>query len=402
MDLSLVHVSCFGADDGSISFSPLDAMGEVRYSIDSGKNFVTTALFENLPGNSTYYLVAIDGEGKVYMNTIIIEEPLPLSLSWSALPAECNAFSATGALAVSASGGTGTYSFSWSDGSTEEDRAGMEAGTYYLSTTDQNDCQREDTLEVEALVVVEAYAGKDTAICHGSSIQLHGEGGHTPSWSPVDFLDDPDSAEPWALNISESTTYVLTILEENSAYECYNVDSVNIAVLPLTGINAGIDTFVIRGGSVQLEALGGPFTDYRWDPETGLDNAFIPNPVATPAQSIYYYVYAQNEYGCEESDSVLVEVINDIRAYNVFTPGGDGYNDFFEIENAERFPEIIIEVYSRWGDLLYSTTGYDEGTLWDGHARGKRVPTGTYYYVIIPFSGAKPITGNVTVIWSDE
>ena len=97
-------------------------------------------------------------------------------------------------------------------------------------------------------------------------------------------------------------------------------------------------------------------------------------------------------------DSVSIEVIEDLRAYNAFSPNGDGINDYFEIEHSERFPEMQVEIYNRWGSLLYSSKGYDSGKNWDGNYKGKEAPVGTYYYVIIPYSGAKPITGNVTII----
>lgn len=122
------------------------------------------------------------------------------------------------------------------------------------------------------------------------------------------------------------------------------------------------------------------------------------NPLATPLESIRYYVYGTNDFGCEEVDSVYIEVIEDIRAYNVFSPNSDGINDYFDIENASRFPEMVVEVYSRWGDLLFSTVGYDDSSRWDGSTRGTEAPVGTYYYILIPYSGAKPITGNVTII----
>ena len=60
---------------------------------------------------------------------------------------------------------------------------------------------------------------------------------------------------------------------------------------------------------------------------------------------------------------------------------------------------MLVEVYSRWGDQLFSSIGYDSGSRWDGTTRGgKEVPVGTYYYILVPFPGAKPITGNVTII----
>jgi len=396
--LNISHVTCFGYDDGRIEFIPRDAVGEVEYSIDSGVTFVNEAVFTNLPGNITYDLVARDEEGKVFAAPVTINEPGEITLMRTITPAECNAYSETGAVDISVQGGTGTYTYLWSDGSTEGDRTGLAAGSYVLEITDSNNCIRTDTVYVNSLVIVQADAGADTTICPGGTVQLNGQGGHTSSWEPAAFLSDPSVADPLASFITHPVTYVLTITEEISPYGCYNTDSVRVDLYPNSGINATEDTFLIRGSSLQLNVEGGPFSAYRWDPSTGLDNSAIPDPVASPVESILYFVFGTNQYGCEESDSVFIEVIEDIRAYNVFSPNGDGVNDFFDIENAWRFPEMVVEVYSRWGDKLFSSKGYDDGSRWDGTARGKDVPVGTYYYVIIPYSGAKPITGNVTII----
>ena len=393
------QISCFGENDGSIEFAPQDAEGSVEYSIDSGMNFVSSALFENLPVNTTYYLVVRDAAGKVFTDSVTFVEPPEILFSRILIPAECNAFSPTGSINITVTGGSGTYSYRWSDGSTDEDRLNILAGTYILETTDTDQCSRIDTIEVNSLAPpVTAYAGQDTTICYGDAIQLNGLGGHIPSWEPSIFLTEINIANPITLGITESTTFVLTITEETSGFDCYNVDSIEVILFPQTGINATENTLLISGSSVQLEATGGPFSEYRWEPSTGLDNSYISNPLATPVESIMYYVYGTNSYECEEMDSVFVEVIENLQVYNVFSPNDDGINDFFEIENSERFPEMLVEVYSRWGDQLFSTVGYDSGSRWDGTARGKNAPVGTYYYVIIPYSGAKPITGNVTII----
>ncbi len=59
---------------------------------------------------------------------------------------------------------------------------------------------------------------------------------------------------------------------------------------------------------------------------------------------------------------------------------------------------MLVEVYNRWGHKLYSSVGYDSGKRWDGTARGKEVPLGTYYFILVAYPGAKPISGNVTII----
>ena len=391
-------VSCYGEVDGSIEMNPLNATGMVEYSIDSGLNFVTDSLFVNLPGDSTYYLMARDEEGKIFMGSATISEPTPIVLSSSITPAECNAFSETGDISITVIGGSGGYTYLWSDGGTEKDRTNLAAGTYILETSDSNGCTRRDTMTVRSLITVTAFAGEDTTICYDGSIQLNGQGSHTPTWDPSPFIADPTIANPVAQHITEETTFVLTMTEETSPYGCFNKDSIQVSLFPNLGIEVTRDTVVMSGASIQLEVSGGPFSTYRWEPSNWLDNSSIPDPIATPEDPVRYWVFATNEYGCDEKDSVFIDVIYDLKVYNVFSPNGDGINDYFEIDHAEIFPEMRVEIYSRWGDLLYSTKGYDSGSRWDGTTRGTEAPVGTYYYIIIPFSGARPVTGNVTII----
>jgi gliding motility-associated-like protein len=397
--VNVTNVSCFGADDGSIEFVPQDAEGAVQYSIDDGASFGSDPFFENLPGDSTYQLVALDAAGKLFISSVYITEPAEILFSYVVSRAECNAFSPTGAIDITVSGGAGGFVYIWSDGSTEEDRVNILAGVYNLLIADNNNCTRNETITVGSLVTVDVDAGEDVSICPDESVQLQGTGVGTPSWDPSPYLSDLNVLDPVVSGLDASSTFVLTISETLSPYGCYNKDTVAVNLHPTSGLQVIEDTFVIEGYSIQLETSGGPYDQYRWEPPTGLDNSSVPDPVATPLVPTRYYIFATNSYGCEEVDSVFVDVIEDIDAYNVFSPNGDGINDYFEIRNADRFPELLVEVYSRWGDQLYSNVGYDSGSWWDGTtSKGKEVPVGTYYYILVPFPGAKPITGNVTII----
>jgi gliding motility-associated-like protein len=397
--VNVTDVSCFGADDGVIEFVPQDAEGAVQYSIDDGASFGSDPLFENLPGDSTYLLVALDAAGKLFTGSVYITEPPEILFSHIVSPAQCNAFSPTGAIGITVSGGAGGFSYLWSDGSTDEDRINLVAGIYDLLITDSNNCTRNETIVVGSEVTVSVDAGEDVSLCEGESVQLQGSGIGTPAWDPSPFLSDLNILDPVASGVDVNTTFILTITETVSPYGCYNKDTVSVSLHPLIGLAVIEDTFVIEGNSIQLSTTGGPFDMYRWEPETGLDNSSIPDPLATPLVPTRYYVFATSSYGCEEVDSVFIDVLEDIDAYNVFSPNGDGINDYFEIRNAERFPEMLVEVYSRWGDQLFSSVGYDSGSWWDGTtSNGKEVPVGTYYYILVPYPGAKPITGNVTII----
>ena len=72
---------------------------------------------------------------------------------------------------------------------------------------------------------------------------------------------------------------------------------------------------------------------------------------------------------------------------DVITPNNDGYNDNFEILNLEAFNTIKLYIYNRWGTMLYSFEGttqeYNNGNRFNGTANGKKLPMGSYAYILI-------------------
>lgn len=79
---------------------------------------------------------------------------------------------------------------------------------------------------------------------------------------------------------------------------------------------------------------------------------------------------------------------------NVFTPNGDGINDYFEIVNLDHYPNSRLEVYSRWGNKVFESDNYQNN--WDGGD----VTDGVYYYVLYPNGHTrpqKPVAGTVNI-----
>lgn len=401
MVIDSADVSCYGEDDGFIEFQPQNAVGEVLYSIDNTAPGLTTARFENLPGNTMYILRAEDGEGKVYLDSVYIAEPPELILIAIPTWAQCNAFSETGAIDLTTAGGTGGYTYDWSNGSTSEDLSSIVAGKYSVTVTDNSGCTVSKEIVISAFIKLNANAGKDTSICQGESIILNGEAEATDIvvWEPSTYLSNPAISNPAVVNPLDSITYIYKVTETGSGFDCYNFDTITVAVLPNVGIDVTPDTVAIQGQEIQLETTGGPFTAYTWFPTTGLDASDISNPIANILNSTLYFVEGTNEYGCIETDSVYIELIENITVFNAFSPNnGDNINQYFEIQGASGFPDMIVEVYNRWGSRVFSSVGYSDDKRWDGTSRGKDVPVGTYYYIIIPYPDATPITGNVTII----
>ena len=79
--------------------------------------------------------------------------------------------------------------------------------------------------------------------------------------------------------------------------------------------------------------------------------------------------------------SVIVpNVGNKILIPNAFSPNGDGMNDTWEIFSIASNSDVIVEIYNRWGELIYYSKGYLEP--WNGTYRDKPVLEGTYAYIV--------------------
>ncbi len=68
---------------------------------------------------------------------------------------------------------------------------------------------------------------------------------------------------------------------------------------------------------------------------------------------------------------------------NAFTPNPsfDDVNTTWNILNIELYPEVDVQVYSRNGNMVFQSNGYEQE--WDGIADdGETLPAGVYYYFI--------------------
>lgn len=97
--------------------------------------------------------------------------------------------------------------------------------------------------------------------------------------------------------------------------------------------------------------------------------------------------------------------LNEVLVYEGFSPNGDNINDVWEIDYIENHPENTVEVYNRWGNLVFKTTSY-HNTLnyWNGTANegilvdDNSLPEGIYYYIIhLSKSDTKPLKGQVII-----
>jgi gliding motility-associated-like protein len=99
---------------------------------------------------------------------------------------------------------------------------------------------------------------------------------------------------------------------------------------------------------------------------------------------------ATDSCGNETSFTQKINLSCQIEVYNAVTPNGDGFNDEFALNGIECYPGNTVQIFNRWGVLVYETKDYNSyGNVFRGYSNGRgtvngssMLPTGTYYYVI--------------------
>ncbi len=176
---------------------------------------------------------------------------------------------------------------------------------------------------------------------------------------------------------------------------CSARDSKNAFIAPPPRIEVSKKLVVVRGDSIQIKTLFPLNATAVWFPSIGLSNAQSVSPTVSPDRTTTYKVTVTTGQGCVAEAEVEVIVI-DLNIPNGFTPNNDGANDTWEIAGIRDFPNCTIEVFNRWGNLVFSNKGYE--TPWDGRWNGDLVPGGTYYYHIYLREVEYKLTGSLNVI----
>ena len=138
---NVIQPACDGSQGGSVSLFPINTSETYTYQWSNGS---TGSSVEGLePG--IYSVDVTDGSGCQRTLIYVITDPTGITASATVSNDQCNSEGAY-SIDLTISGGSGPYSYEWSNGSTEEDPTGLESGTYTVAISDVNGCST--TLEV--------------------------------------------------------------------------------------------------------------------------------------------------------------------------------------------------------------------------------------------------------------
>ncbi|RDC56574.1 hypothetical protein DU508_13430 [Pedobacter chinensis] len=364
-------------------------------------NTTYTATFINAQkGIYQYRLVAAEAQN---INSVICRvASAPITINVNAYPvAVAENFGPVcigQTIQLNASGGT---SYSWlgpNFSSTEKspiitNATKAMAGDYVVTVTG-NGCSSTATTTLTVLdPIVVTTNISETTICEGSAITLSASGGSNYQWTPATGLSDPKSPNPIA-SPTETTVYRVSV----SNGGCTNFADIKVNVIKNAVANAGMDEKILAGQSIKLNGkVSGDYEYFYWTPSNYLNDPTSLTPTATPPTDITYTLHAVTKLGCiTGTDDVFIKVYPKIVIPNTFSPNGDAINDTWNIPAAYAFPNPIVKIFNRNGQLVYQSTGTFKP--WDGKLNGKDLPPAVYYYSVYFNEDFEIFTGWINLI----
>jgi gliding motility-associated-like protein len=373
--------NCNSQCNGGITLVPSGGM--LPYTYTWTPTGSTNPITNLCPGSYTSTIT--DANGCSVSNTYTLINPPVLTLTATTVGSSCNTVP-NGVITTTVAGGLPAYTYSWTGPGTftssSSSLTNVLSGSYTLSLTDLAGCQKDTVMTIVPSISVQAVAGNDTTFCQSGSYLLNGSlstGGTTYQWLELPGATTVATTLTVSVNPPVGTT-TFVLIATNSG--CTSQDTIvltsNIPPVADAGPNYTISilTSTMIGGS----PTGPAGSTFSWVPSNNLDNGTLANPIASNTMNTTYTVYVTDANGCTAWDTMHVHVFPEIFIPNGFSNNGDGKNDTWVIDNIQQFPDCVVEIYNRWGELLFTSTGYK--TPWDGRYKGKDLPVGTYYYII--------------------
>ncbi|MCB0516902.1 MAG: C25 family cysteine peptidase [Chitinophagales bacterium] len=276
-----------------------------------------------------------------------------------------------------------------------------EPGLYSVKLTVEGCGNNTDVLEVSDFIEVITTPDIEIeglhAVCPGEELTLN-----IATGSLFDVVWSTEGVNDVAANeISFTPTQNGQVhVSASNASGCSASKAFLVEVYEVTPLSITNDTIVCPGTPVQINADGA--VSYTWSPANVLDNANVSNPIITTETDVTLNVEAVDANGCGKTgdfvlsvDEELCEVV-ELSVPNTITPNGDNYNESWVIQGLENYPNHRIEIYNRWGMLIYEASPYNND--WKGTSEGKDLPDGTYYYLLYLDRDATPQTGTITLM----
>ena len=376
------NTSCPGDNNGSIV---LNATGSPNtpytYLWDTDS---TDAMLADLELGE-YTVTITDANGNFIVETFIIQSESNLNATVIQEGDILCFGGSTGVAVAYPVDGVDPYSYDWSNGGSNQMNADLTAGIYTVTITDGVGCTviKEVNIIEPPLLDLTVFVddAKDCTEGNGTA-----EAMITGGVQPFTYLwDDPLSQTSKKAILLDPDAYTVVVTDDNG---CTGSGfGVVEPVDPLVVVGVSVpDSGGPNGQAIAVVESGTYPYSFEWRDDPSIDS------VLTELLPNFYYVKVTDAKGCESLVEIKVEdETTCLMASAIITPEGDGFNEEFQIGCLSRYPDNRLEIYNRWGQMIFLANDYNNADLWRGtNRRGTDAPDGVYFYV---FEYVDPVTG---------
>lgn len=281
-----------------------------------------------------------------------------------------------------------------------------DGSVFYILQGTKDACTLFDSVFIEVIEKVQITAVGDS-VCPGDTAVLQVSGN-------AEYYDWFDQEGNWLQ--ADTTRHFEAWPIDHSVYHIIGTkgtcedDTVTAEVTIYPGVTLELKDDLVNypGEPLQLNANVTPpaIYSYHWAPASWLSCTECPTPEVVSDSSGYIHLQVINpETGCFANDSIMYRVLREcteelVFIPNVFSPNNDGQNDVFRIYSQKHQEIISLDIFDRWGNLVFSTDDFSD--YWSGSFEGKQLDPGVFAYILkIPCrvnGDTLTILGDITLV----
>jgi gliding motility-associated-like protein len=415
LDDSQYNITSATCDNSNGAISGITATGANSYQWFNSQNQIVgySLNLQNVP-TGNYYLVVSDGSCTKQTPVYTVPGVPPVKnfpSTSSIVNATCG--EADGSVAVVFGTVNGPSSYQWTNAfgtvlATNIPLQKIAAGTYYLYVIDSNGCRSlYNTYTVSEPGPIEIVPGTGKILSDQCEQGVGGVGGiqitggvppYICVWTDANGVIVSNSR---ALSDVHQGIYTITVQDSTHcgfATAQFTVTNylalVDPPVVPAVHIcSAGQAVIVVRN---PLSGYGYRLYSSAISTDTlAVDGRGLFTVNVSQAATFYVTQYI----GDCESARVAVDisiVLSGLVVPNTFTPNADGINDYWTIKGISDFPDVVVQIFTRYGQKVFESKGYSQP--FDGTYSNAKLPPGVYYYIINLNANCSLIAGSLTLI----
>ena len=374
-------VSCNGSPDGSVSISVEGGTEPYTYLWNDGTSQNTSTASNLVSG--TYVVTVTDANDCILIDTANVTPTTEVILALAQTDISCHA-GLDGSIQITAQGGTGSYSYAWSEAGLPNtaNPENLSAGSYTVTVTDTNGCMAEISTvlsEPDALVLTASYSDVLCANGDDGAINLQVEGGvelYTFRWNNNASTED--------LIGLTAGDYSVTVTDDNGCTVNKEIIIGSPEALAATFEVDDIDCFGQQTGAIESSIRGGilPYS-YDWSNNS---NAPIINQLTAGS----YILTITDVNGCILEETVDVDQPDAPIDAEIFTEDVSCYGG----------KDGILQIDATGGTPFYTYSM--DGQNYSGSSRMIGLEEGSYRIFIRDSKGCAYVSQQVNIEEPDE